>query len=152
MVKPLYSGHHWDLKIVSVIERGVCYIEVLPKLAYFASKTCSRVLEYSAINPKVSRVRCQEKKELKDNVLEDIVLEATDWRVFAMCERAKHELAKNAVAVVRSKYHFKEDVVCYVQQNPHYCICVSIPTPLRFGNLCNLETRQPWRGARTGNL
>ena len=35
-VKPLYSGHHRDLKKVS--ERGVRYIEVLAKSAYFASK------------------------------------------------------------------------------------------------------------------
>ena len=55
-MKPLYSGHHWDLKIVSAIERrplGVRYREVLPKLAYFATKTCSSVLGYSTIEFKV---------------------------------------------------------------------------------------------------
>ena len=50
MKKPLYSEHHRDLK--TVIE-SVLYIDVLPKLAYFTSKTCSRVFGYSEIDPKI---------------------------------------------------------------------------------------------------
>ena len=38
------------------LQRGVRYIETLPKLAYLPSKTCSRVLGYRTIDPKV----CQE--------------------------------------------------------------------------------------------
>ena len=45
-----------SLSVAYKIGRGVRYIEVLLKLAYLASKTCSRLLEYSAIDPKV----CQE--------------------------------------------------------------------------------------------
>ena len=51
-VKPRYSGHHRDLKTMPVIERFP-YIEVLPRLAYFTSKTYSRVLGYSVIETKV---------------------------------------------------------------------------------------------------
>ena len=51
-LKPVYSGNYRDLTIV----KGVRYIEILPKLAYFASKPYFKVLEYSAIGPKV----CQE--------------------------------------------------------------------------------------------
>ena len=58
------------------LQRGVRYIEVLPKLAYFTSKTYSRVLGYSVIETKVcqSKGQCWEKKEPKDNILEDIML------------------------------------------------------------------------------
>ena len=38
------------------LQRGVRYIETLPKLAYLPSKTCSRVVVYRTIDPKV----CQE--------------------------------------------------------------------------------------------
>ena len=44
-------------------------------MAYFASKTCCRLLEYSAIDPKV----CQEagvvrgKSEPKENLSEDVI-------------------------------------------------------------------------------
>ena len=53
-VKPLYSRHHQDFKAVSLYI-SVRYIEVLSKLAYFTSQTCSRVLRYSTIEPKVSK-------------------------------------------------------------------------------------------------
>ena len=72
-VKPLYSGHHWDLKIVSVIERFL-YIEVLPKLAYFTSKTYSRVLGYSVIETAVCQKVFVGRRNPKDNILEDIML------------------------------------------------------------------------------
>ena len=39
-------------------------------------------------------------------------------------------------------------VLC--NRNLHDCIYVSIPAPLRFGRICNWETRQPWRSIRTG--
>ena len=58
IVKSLYSGNHRDLKIVSVYW-GARYIEVLPKLAYFASKTCSGVLGYNPIDPEVCHCKEQ---------------------------------------------------------------------------------------------
>ena len=91
-VKPLYSGHHLDQN--NVRYREVSATKVLPKLAYFASKTCSKVIGYSVINLKV----CQEvdvgrrKRSLKTmystiSCLHDN-LEATGWRLFAMRDRA----------------------------------------------------------------
>ena len=53
-VKPLYSGHH------------LRFIEVCPKLAYFASKTLPMVLGYGEVDLK----KCQEnfwEKEYKGN-------------------------------------------------------------------------------------
>ena len=44
------------------------------KLDYFASNSCSRVLGYSAIDLKVCQESVVEKKELKDNVLEDMFI------------------------------------------------------------------------------
>ena len=55
-VKPLYSGHQWDLNVVSPLKRGVRYIDVLPKLAYFTSQTCSSVLWYSTTEPEVCQL------------------------------------------------------------------------------------------------
>ena len=54
-MKPIYSGHHRDIKIVSIIERrrldsGSFQID------YFASELALEVLRYSVIDPKV----CQE--------------------------------------------------------------------------------------------
>ena len=48
------------------LERGVRCIEVLTKLAHFASKTCSSVLGYSAIEFKVcQKVDVRRRKSLK---------------------------------------------------------------------------------------
>ena len=70
-MKPLYSGHDRDHKIVSIIE-SVRFIEFLPKLAYFTSKTYSPVLGYSAIEPKVrQKVGVGRRKNLK-TILENI--------------------------------------------------------------------------------
>ena len=55
-----------------------------------------------------------------------------------------NEVDKNVVAVLRTNFHCKEEVVI-CNRNLHDCIHVSIPAPMRFGDLCNWETRQPWR-------
>ena len=63
-VKSVNRGRRQDLKIVSAIE-----------LAYFALKTCSRMLGYSAIDPKVYQAACiRRKKNLRDSILEIIML------------------------------------------------------------------------------
>ena len=51
-----YSGHHRNLKIVSIIERWPIHRGFSQTGFFFASETCSRVLGYSAIDPKM----CQE--------------------------------------------------------------------------------------------
>ena len=61
-MKPLCSRQHLDIKIVHVL-----------KLAYFISKICSRVLEHSAIDPKMYHETVVEKKEPKDNIEEDVI-------------------------------------------------------------------------------
>ena len=54
-MKPLYSRHHRDLNW-----------EVFPKLAYFTSKTFSRVFWYSVIESKVcQKVGVGRRKSLK---------------------------------------------------------------------------------------
>ena len=56
---------------MSIIE-SVCFIGFLPKLAYFTSKTCSPVLGYSVIEPKVrQKVDVGIRKNLK-TILENI--------------------------------------------------------------------------------
>ena len=50
-MKPLYRGPHRDVRTVSHV--CVRYIDVLPKLAYFPSKTCYCVSGYGEINPKM---------------------------------------------------------------------------------------------------
>ena len=53
------------------------------------------------------------------------------------------EVAKNTVDVVRTNSQRKEELVGHVQQKPHGCNRVSIPSPLRFGHLCRWKMRQP---------
>ena len=57
-----------------LLQRGVHYIEVLPKLACFSSKTYSRVLGYSVIETKVCQKFGVGRRKPKDNILEDIML------------------------------------------------------------------------------
>ena len=90
MKKPLYTEHHRDLK--TVIE-SVLYTDVLPRLAYFTSKACSRVFGYSEIDPKIfQEAGVWRRKNLKTMYLMISCLydnlEATDWPVFAMREKA----------------------------------------------------------------
>ena len=52
---------------------GAGYIEPLLKLDFFASKICSRILWYSAINPKVCEEAGVGRRTSKDNILEYVV-------------------------------------------------------------------------------
>ena len=74
-VKHLQSGPHRDLKQCQFL-RGIRYIEVLAKFAYFASKTCSWVLGYNIINPKCikRRVRREERAMMSLFVVTQLLL------------------------------------------------------------------------------
>ena len=104
-------------------QRGVTYIQVLPKLAYFASKTCFRVLEYNAINAKVCQEAGDERRKSLKTICQRIScfyvrLEATGQRmVGTMCQQEPtNEMDRNTVTMVCTNFHCKEDVVDHVQQ------------------------------------
>ena len=86
----------------------------------------------------MSRERRRGKKEPKDKILEDITLMISWKPLVGKCLHCVKEpingVEKNAVAVVCTNSLCKEEVIDHV----------SIPAPLRFGYLCNWETRQPW--------
>ena len=83
-------------------------------------------------------------KEPKDNILEDIMFMIFWKPLVGKCLQCMKEptngLEKNAVAMVRPNSHCKGEVVGHVS----LIVSVSIPALLRFGHLCNWETRQPW--------
>ena len=90
-----YSRHHWDIKVVSVIE-SVCYIEVLSMSAYFALKIWSRVLGYSAIDPKVyQEIFVRRKKSLK-RVIRGYHAYMTTWNALLVnvCNARKNQPTK----------------------------------------------------------
>ena len=95
-------------------------MEVLPKLAYFTSKTYSRVLRYSVIETKMCQTfSVGRRKSLKTmywriSCLHDN-LKATGWRVFLTRERV-NEMDKNAVSLVCTDSHRKGEVIPHVQQ------------------------------------
>ena len=73
------------------LQRGIRYIDSLPRLDYFASKTCSRMLEYSAGNPKSCEKAVVERR--KSLIYQTILclhdnLKVTGLRAFAARERA----------------------------------------------------------------
>ena len=90
-----YSRHHWDIKVVSVIE-SVCYIEVLSMSAYFALKIWSRVLGYSAIDLKVyQEIFVRRKKSLK-RVIRGYHAYMTTWNALLVnvCNARKNQPTK----------------------------------------------------------
>ena len=105
-MKPLYSGHHQNLKSY----RGVRYIEVLPKLASFTSKPYFRVLGYSVIEPKV----CQNVGVGRNQI---------------NAKEPINKVDKNAASLVRTNSHCKREAVAHVQQKfpllyPYFYPCL----------------------------
>ena len=65
----------------------------------------------------MSRGRCLEKNEPKENILEDIMFWKPLVSEFLQCiKEPTNEVDKNAVAVIRSNSQCKEGVVCHMQQ------------------------------------
>ena len=79
-------------------ERGVCYRDVLPKLVYFPSKTCSRVLTPKYVKRPILGV------ELKTLV----------GKCLQCVKEPTNEVDEIAVAGVRPNSRCKEEVVYYV--------------------------------------
>ena len=145
-VKPLCSGHHRDLRKVSV-KKGVSYMEVLPILVYFAWRFCFMLLGDSAIDSIV----CQEAglgKAERQYIRESHAV--GEWLQYV--KKSTIGVDENTVAVVCTNFRYKRigGRPC-AAEHLHDCIHVSIPVPLPFGHTCNCETCQRWKWKRTGN-
>ena len=106
-----------------------------------------RVLGYRTIDSKV----CQENRVGKRKSLTTIY-----WRISCLWYSGIHLLASVCSARKSQSTEWKWMPLLWfvlirsVKRGdwPYFfdCIYVSIPAPLRFGHLCNWETRQPWTG------
>ena len=121
--------------------RRVSDIEVLPKLAYSASKTCSKLLGYDAIHLKVCQEAGVERRKSLMAVYQRISclydnLEATDLRAFEIRKRANQRSGKECCCCGSYQFSFKKEVVGHVQQNISMIVFMflSCPITLRFGH------------------
>ena len=73
-------------------------MEVLPKLAYFTSKT-SKMLRYSVMEPKVCQKVSAGKRKLKNNILEGIMLTALQIR------GSQRKITTNLRSLAANIYH-----------------------------------------------
>ena len=154
-MKTLYGRHHQNLKIVSVKERDR-YIGVLPKLAYFALKPCSRVLGYCAIDPKVCQEANVGRRQSLKTVHQRIYVYMINWRPlvgeYLQCvKEPATEVYTNAVPVFHTNSHCKGEVLDHVQQkfswlHPCFYLCLIVFwTSLQPGKASIMEVNTDWK-------
>ena len=108
-------------------------LEVLPKLVYFTSKTCSRVLGYSAIELKVCQKAGVWKKKPKWKIhVYMIIWKPLIGERLQCVKEPTNEVNKNTVAVVHTNSHCKEEVVTLVQQKSPWLYPCFYPCPFAF--------------------
>ena len=150
-VKPLNNWHNWDLKIVSVTERYLLH-RGFSQMAYFALKTCSKVLRYNEIDPEVCLKAgpvLWEERALRQ-CIRGYHLYMIIWshRLGSVCNAWKSQLKKWKRMLLL--WFVLIDAVkerCLTMCSRYLLdfIHVSIPTTLFLGHLWDWEMRQPWR-------
>ena len=71
-----------------------------------------------------------------------IILDTTGWRVCGLREKARQRMLLLWFVLILA---VKKWWLALCKINLHDCMHVSLPTSLRFGHLCEWETRQQWR-------